>query len=358
MGERTGTNAAGAVAIAALFGFGTAAAVRYGLDEQVNLAAVAGGGVGVLVLLALLVRRGRGPRPATGGRFVEQVRPVELIAPPETAGWLHRAQAAAERLEGHRAACAQEDGPGAHSPVLLQVLTDAAVQARTAAEQLSSRAAAVAVIDNATATGDPRELRADQVRLTREAELLPDGPLRQAKESSAQAVADRAAALTRLEDLRQLLLATLESLALRLEALAEHGGMLLSVQVASDAAASSLDLSPLTNELVAVQSGLDQLEELTRDMASGSTDPLALAEASAHAGPAAVQTAPAPRPEPAAPAVPARDTEPAGPARAMRPGGGSEKAEEKPAPAQAAAEPEPPATPAERTTPASPPDQS
>jgi hypothetical protein len=120
-----------------------------------------------------------------------------------------------------------------------------------------------------TAGGDSRELQAEQARLTNEAELLPPGPVRQAKESSARAVADRTASLARLEELRQLLLATLESLTLRLEALAEHGGMLLSVQVASEAAAATLDLTPLTSELQAVQTGLDQLEELSRTLASG-----------------------------------------------------------------------------------------
>lgn len=272
MGKWGTSGVVGGTVAALLLGAAAAGAVRFGLDEPVTTAAAAGAGVWALVTCHyLLIGRHarRAGRPVTGGRIVEQARPVELIAPPETTGWLRRAEAAARRLEGHRAACAREDGPGATSPLLLQVLSDAALQARTAAEQLGNRASALAVIDHAMAGGDLRELNAEQARLTGEAERLPPGPVRQAKEDSAQAVADRAASLARLEELRQLLLATLESLTLRLEAVAEHGGMLLSVQVASDAAAATLDLTPLNTELQAVQTGLEQLEELSRTLAAG-----------------------------------------------------------------------------------------
>jgi hypothetical protein len=272
MGKWVTAGAFGGTAASLLLGAAAAGVVRFGLDEPLSVAAVAGGGVWLLVMLNYLVSNRQARRaglPATGGRIIDQAKPVELIAPPETTSWLRRAQTAARRLEEHRAACAHDDGPGAASPLLLQVLSDAAAQARTAAEQLGNRAAALAVIDHAMAGGDSRDLQAEHARLTNEAERLPPGPVRQAKESSARAVADRVGSLNRLEELRQLLLATLESLTLRLEAVAEHGGMLLSVQVASDAAAATLDLTPLTSELQAVQTGLDQLEELSRTLASG-----------------------------------------------------------------------------------------
>jgi hypothetical protein len=130
------------LAAVVLVGGVIAATVRFGLDEPLTTAAIAGGGGAALAMLNNLIsnrQERRAERPVTGGRIIEEVRPVELVAPPETTGWLRRAQAAARRLEGHRAACAQDDGPGGASPLLLQVLADAAVQARLAAEQLGNR---------------------------------------------------------------------------------------------------------------------------------------------------------------------------------------------------------------------------
>ncbi|WP_130797753.1 hypothetical protein [Streptomyces otsuchiensis] len=263
----------GGLVAALLVGGAVAAALALLLDEPTEIQAAAGGGSALLTLLVYLAgaRRARTALPAGSGRFVDAAQRVEVVAPAETTLWLRRASAASKRLDGHRdVGLRGRDGAGTAvgSPALVAVLEDASVQAELAAEQLADRAIAVSIIDTAIGDTDTRDLRSEQARLEREAEMAPPGALRDAKAASARAVADRVTSVLRLEELRRELMAALESVTLRLEAVAEHGGMLLSVQVAGDAAAQSMDLSRLTGELRSVQEGLDQLEELTRALAA------------------------------------------------------------------------------------------
>ncbi|KUL22152.1 hypothetical protein ADL12_42685 [Streptomyces regalis] len=58
----------------------------------------------------------------------------------------------------------------------------------------------------------------------------------------------------------------MEATTLRLEAAAERGAMLLSLQAATDASAVPTDLTALDHELEAVQAGLDTLDEITRSL--------------------------------------------------------------------------------------------
>ncbi|MCE7078700.1 hypothetical protein [Streptomyces sp. ST2-7A] len=252
--------------LAVLAGAGAGLGAHWLLDQPVETSGVIGGTTLLLFLIAHTIgARGAGPDPSTGGRITETARQrrVEVVAPPETEQWLRRARRAADRLDAHRELAARRDG----SDALANLLSDSAAHARVAADQLVHRAEAVTAIDTTVADGpDTRELRGEHLRLTREIESLPKGPVRRAKETSARAVADRAASRERLEELRVVLMAELESLALHLETAAEHGGALLSLRTAGDLAASNLDLTPLTTELEAVREGLDRMDSLTRDL--------------------------------------------------------------------------------------------
>ncbi|CAM5277970.1 hypothetical protein [Streptomyces tanashiensis] len=120
------------------------------------------------------------------------------------------------------------------------------------------------VIDATTAGTDREALRRDERRLTNEAAAATPGPVREAKRASARAVAERLASPTRLADLRDLMTATIEATALRLEAAAERGSMLASLRAADDAGTRQLDLTAPGDELEAVQAGLDERGEITR----------------------------------------------------------------------------------------------
>ncbi|SFB85289.1 hypothetical protein [Streptomyces aidingensis] len=258
----------GGFVLAVLIGAGAGALLYYVLDEEARTAAEYGAGVFGIVLLTYLITSrltGTRPAPGTGGRITELPRRPETFALTETEQWLGRARNAAQRLQAHRESAAADGTLGA-------ALADAASHARTASEQLTRRVAAVTVIDAATSGGeDSRELRGEQMRLEREAAALPEGgAVRRAKEASARAVGERAASRERMEELRTVLVATVETLTLRLEAAAEHGGMLLSLRAADDAAATALDLTPLTTELEAVQAGLEELEALTQRLLTDS----------------------------------------------------------------------------------------
>lgn len=249
----------GAFVLACVLAVGVAAGLRYGLGEAPAACAAVGGGVWLLVFVTrvLAARRARG-LPATGGRITEGDTTAETVARSESVQWARRAEAAARRLAGHAQA-----GPE---------LGEAAARARSAAEQLAARAEAVAAIDTATGPDGPdaRELRAQQAQLRREAEALPEGgTLRRTKEASARALGERAASRARMEEFRAVHIATLESLALGLEAAAEHAGVLVSARAASEAAAPLVDLTPLHQELQAVRAGLEQLEEITRSVVGG-----------------------------------------------------------------------------------------
>ncbi|WP_425086251.1 hypothetical protein, partial [Streptomyces hainanensis] len=182
--------------------------------------------------------------------------------PADTASWLRRATAAADLLAAHRRASDDE------SP-LARTLDDAAAVVSDAAEQLRQRAGTIGRIDAVITGPDARRLLADAERLRREAASLASGPLRQAKEASARAAAERAASRRRLAELRELLMATLESTVLGLEAAAERAAVLVSLEVATDASAGvEVDLAPLTDELAAVTEGLDRLGEISHRFAT------------------------------------------------------------------------------------------
>lgn len=234
-----------------------------------------GAGVGGLVwgthaLTGRLTRPTASPSasPATGRTDAPDAdRPTDtpsdpLSEPPADAvRWLTRASAAADRLQRQ---CRQS--PNAS---LWPTLATAATSVRAAADRLTAAAEAVRVIDTSGTSGTPADhevLRRDQERLEAEARALPDGPLRRAKEDAARATGERAATLKRLAELRQLLITTMEATALRLEAAAERGAMLLSLQAATDASAAPPDLTALDHELDAVQTGLDTLDEITRSL--------------------------------------------------------------------------------------------
>ncbi|WP_338315955.1 hypothetical protein [Streptomyces bohaiensis] len=273
MSEKSGGGAFGGAVASAVLGGGAAYAVAaWAPWEGDAVLAATAGAAALAALLAHLAgaRNGRRtPLPTSSGRFVERSHQVELVAPPETEVWLRRARVAADRVAEHAGAAVR--GPGGEpigGHALVSVLQEATAHTRVAAEQLTERATAVTVIDRTVGDTDVRELRAEQSRLEREAATAPAGALRDAKEASARAVADRVASVVRLEELRRTLMAALESVTLRLEAVAEHGGVLLSAQIAGEAAATAMDLGPLTDELLAVQTGLEQLEELTRSVAA------------------------------------------------------------------------------------------
>lgn len=208
-------------------------------------------------------------RPATGRADARDAdRPTGMPSDPlsghlpeppaDAARWLTRASAAADRLQ-HQ--CRQS--PNAS---LWPTLATAATSVRAAADRLTAAAEAVRVIDTSGTPADHEDLRRDQERLEAEARALSDGPLRRAKQDAARATGERAATLKRLAELRQLLITTMEATTLRLEAAAERGAMLLSLQAATDASAAPPDLTALDHELDAVQTGLDTLDEITRSL--------------------------------------------------------------------------------------------
>ncbi|MFE1291447.1 hypothetical protein [Streptomyces sp. NPDC058751] len=228
----------------------------------------AGAGVGGLVWAAHAVT-GRltrpalpaSARPATGRPGIRHAnRPANAPAEPpaDAAGWLNRATAAADRLE-HQ--CLRST-----SASLRPTLTTAAASVREAADRLTVAAEAVRVIDTSGAAADHHVLRHERERLEEETRTLPDGPLRRAKQDAAHATGERLATLKRLAELRRLLITTMQATALRLEAAAERGAMLLSLDAATDFSAVPADLTALDHELEAVQAGLDTLDEITRSL--------------------------------------------------------------------------------------------
>ncbi|WP_416985409.1 hypothetical protein [Streptomyces sp. T028] len=184
--------------------------------------------------------------------------------PADAQRWLERASAAAGKLDRHRR--------DSTAPTLTEALTTAVTFVRAAADELRARAEAVRVIDAATDGTDHRALRRNQRRLEKEAAAL-RGAVKEAKEASARAIGERAASLERLAGLREVLIATLESTVLRLEAAADRGSLLVSLHAAGDAAMGAGDLTPLEHELEAVQAGLDKLDEISRSLHDTGTDP-------------------------------------------------------------------------------------
>ncbi|MFJ1812319.1 MULTISPECIES: hypothetical protein [unclassified Streptomyces] len=255
-----------AAAVALFAVAGSATALLAGATTATALPV--GAGVGGLVWAAHAITHrltrpapSASARPATGRTYSQDAdRPTD--APPEppadAARWLTRAAAAADRLE-HQ--CRQSP-----SASLWPALATAATSVRAAADRLTAAAEAVRVIDTSGAPADHRVLYGEQERLEEEALALPDGPLRRAKQDAALATGERATTLKRLTELRQLLITTMEATALRLEAAAERGAMLLSLQAATDASAVPPDLTALDHELDAVQAGLDTLDEITRSL--------------------------------------------------------------------------------------------
>ncbi|GAB2870616.1 hypothetical protein [Streptomyces mayteni] len=218
-------------------------------------------GAGTAVLAYVAYARAAGPGAAAPAPHREARPAFAPATPADTGGWLRRATAAAELLAAHRRASDDE------SP-LARTLDDAADVVGDAAEQLRQRAGTISRIDAVTTGPDARRLLADAGRLRREAAALAPGPLRRAKEASARAAAERAASRQRLEEVRELLMATLESTVLGLEAAAERAAVLASLEVATDASAGvEVDLAPLTEELAAVTEGLDELGEISRRLA-------------------------------------------------------------------------------------------
>ncbi|MET9088223.1 hypothetical protein ABZX77_41155 [Streptomyces sp. NPDC004237] len=258
--------AAGTVTAVLLGAAGALAAYLAGAGPAAALPA--GAGIGLLVWTAHLVtdrvtgradaesrssqtRTGRTGSGPAGSRFAGSEPPADARR------WLDRASAAAGKLDRHRRDSAD--------PALAEALTTAVGFVRTAADELRARAEAVRVVDAATEGTDHAALRSDQRRLEEEARAL-RGAVREAKEASARAIGERAASLERLAGLRDLLMATLESTVLRLEAAADRGSLLVSLHAAGDAALGAADLTSLEQELEAVQAGLDRLDELGRSL--------------------------------------------------------------------------------------------
>ncbi|KAB1989938.1 hypothetical protein [Streptomyces triticiradicis] len=248
-----------AVAPAALLAAaGASAALLAGASAAVALPV--GAGIGLLVWAAQTVTdRLTGGSAAGPRRPPDPAGPAPARAglPPDVGRWLERASAAADRLDRH-----QRDSTDS---TLTEALATAVTFVRAAADELRARAEAVRIIDAATAGTDPEAVRGDQRRLEQEARSR-QGALREAKEASARAAGERAASLERLAELREILMATLESTVLRLEAAAERGSLLLSLHAAGDIAASEPDLTLLEQELEAVQAGLDKLDDISRSL--------------------------------------------------------------------------------------------
>ncbi|MFI6248572.1 hypothetical protein [Streptomyces sp. NPDC051016] len=260
--------AAGTVTAVLLGAAGALAAYLAGAGPAAALPA--GAGIGLLAWTAHLVTdrvTGR-PDPDAGtdagigeppgpGSARTKAGPAGSEPPADARRWLNRASNAARKLDRHRRDSAD--------PALTEALTTAVGFVRTAAGELRARAEAVRVIDAATEGTDHAALRRDQRRLEEEAGAL-RGAVREAKEASARAIGERAASLERLAGLRDLLMATLESTVLRLEAAADRGSLLVSLHAAGDAAMRAADLTFLEHELEAVQAGLDRLDELGRSV--------------------------------------------------------------------------------------------
>ncbi|MET9088063.1 hypothetical protein ABZX77_40325 [Streptomyces sp. NPDC004237] len=218
-----------------------------------------GAGVGGLVWAAHAVTsRLTRPAPSASAKPATGRTDAPYEPPADAARWLTRATAAADRLQ-HQ--CRQSPNASLRS-----ALATAASSVQAAADRLTAAAEAVRVIDTSGAPADHRVLHGEHERLEEEALALPDGPLRRAKQDAARAMGERAATLERLNELRQLLITTMEATALRLEAASERGAMLLSLHAATDAAAVPTDLTALDHELEAVQAGLDTLDEITRSL--------------------------------------------------------------------------------------------
>lgn len=233
------------ILIAAIFG-GLAGAVAAAGGSSTVVTVLAGLAVAAAVYavrLAVALAAGRSPRLAVPA----DVRPL-LARAGDAAG----AIALSRRLNRDAAVAA--------------LLAEAAAQARLATRRLERRALAMSTVDRMAAGGDPRRPADDHRRLAREAEELPEGPLRAEKLAAAEAAGNLADSHRRLADIRARLLAGIESAVLRLEATAAQGSVLVSMGSAREGGEPAGELTRLADEIEAVRSTLEQIEEITREL--------------------------------------------------------------------------------------------
>lgn len=238
----------GIVAAILLGGMGgaVAAAVGSSMATAALVGMAIGGSVyGIKVGLAVLLDRAR-----AGARD---------DVPDDARPWLARAAAtvAALRDQARRT-------PDANAAALL---TDAAARALAATDRLRRRAGALAVVDTAIAPTDIDALRSDHGRMLRAlTKGPPDGALRVERQAAARALSERIAAHQRLVDMRALLLANMESTVLRLEAVTAQASVLRSLHATSETTTGLADLTSLADELDAARLGLEETEDITRQL--------------------------------------------------------------------------------------------
>lgn len=174
-------------------------------------------------------------------------------------GMLRRADKAVTQLRRHQRST--------RDPELARLLSEAGTRAAAVSERLRERVRAAAAVQAMDPVANLEQLRRDRARLDREAAAQPEGRLRSEKEAAATAAAERIAAQERLVEMRDLLLAGIETATLQLEAVAARGAVLLSMGLtASGADTSGSDLDALAAELASVQQTLEQTEEITRQL--------------------------------------------------------------------------------------------
>lgn len=228
---------------------------------------LAGLAVGVAVVSGLSLLVAIGIAVVVGGLvYGIAVTPGLVADRRRLAGWgrawrpmLRRADRAVAQLRRHQRATAD--------PELARLLSEAGTRAAAVSERLRERVRAAAAVQAMDPVANLEPLRRERARLDREAAAQPAGRLRSEKEAAATAAGERIAAQERLVEMRDLLLAGIETATLQLEAVAARGAVLLSLGLtAGGADTGSSELDALAAELASVQETLEQTEEITRQL--------------------------------------------------------------------------------------------
>jgi hypothetical protein len=248
----------GIVAAALLGGLGGAVTAALApvavLGVPVGLG-IAGAVYGVRVGLgALSDRAGRAPKPRPDPGL------AALPTPPRGSPadrWLRRAEAAVDTL--HR----QTESPS--DPTLREQICDVDDQAAGALGDLRRFAGQVTLIEQTLGGVDSRRLTQEYGGIQRALNGVPAGPLRDERERALAAVADQLDVARRLGEVRETLLARMQSAVLGLEGLVARMAELLALHATtSGASMTATRVAELTGDLEGMRAGLAEAEQLSR----------------------------------------------------------------------------------------------
>jgi hypothetical protein len=193
-----------------------------------------------------------------------------LPAPPRGSPaerWLRRAEAAVATL--HR----QSESPA--DPTLRSQIGDIDDQAGGALNDLRRFAGQVTLVDATMSGIDVNRLQRESAAIRQSLTGLTAGPLRDERRRALRSVADQLDVAKRLSDVRDTLLARMQSAVLGLEGLVARMAELLALHATTQGASLTASrVAELTSDLEGMRAGLAEAEELSRStLAGGKDDP-------------------------------------------------------------------------------------